>query len=76
VSNLPPIQSGEIYIRCPECLTIGWTEDDDSEPMPDCPPCGVPAEKWQPGDEGTPDVRLIDGDPVDAAHHLTAEVQP
>lgn len=68
--NLPPIQEGEIYVRCPKCHLIGWTVDDDRRLMPFCPDCEEFAEKFSEGMDGTMDIRLIEGAPTDAAHHL------
>lgn len=74
---VPPIQPGEIYARCPRCQLIGWTADDDSEPMPTCPNCDVLTETWRPGDVGGYfDLRIIDGAPIDRAHHLGADPEP
>ena len=68
--TLPPIQDGEIYIRCPKCDLIGWTIDDDDQPMPICSECEVEGVKLGKSDKGHPLVVLIDGPPTDPAHHL------
>lgn len=69
----PPINDGEVYVRCPECGLIGWTEDDDSKDPPQCPECLVPSVVVRDinAAEGRWDIRLIDGAPTDPTHHLT-----